>query len=173
MKKLTLALAVVAVAGLAQAASVSWKTTAVKIMNAAGDAVVSAGSATDYTATVTFWDATGATIIDLGSSAAGAVDTTASMGQYFGTVSDVFTNNKSYYAQLTLANDKWTITSEKAQFTIGDVDATINFTTGAGFATETAKITYGTGTWESVPEPTSGLLLLLGVAGLALKRKRA
>ena len=28
-------------------------------------------------------------------------------------------------------------------------------------------------TWQSVPEPTSGLLLLLGVAGLALKRKRA
>ena len=27
--------------------------------------------------------------------------------------------------------------------------------------------------WSSVPEPTSGLLLLLGVAGLALKRKRA
>ena len=28
-------------------------------------------------------------------------------------------------------------------------------------------------TMESVPEPTSGLLLLLGMAGLALKRKRA
>ena len=28
-------------------------------------------------------------------------------------------------------------------------------------------------TYSSVPEPTSGLLLLLGVAGLALKRKRA
>ena len=27
-------------------------------------------------------------------------------------------------------------------------------------------------TWESVPEPTSGLLLLLGVAGLALRRKQ-
>lgn len=27
--------------------------------------------------------------------------------------------------------------------------------------------------WQTVPEPTSGLLLLLGVAGLALKRKRA
>ena len=27
--------------------------------------------------------------------------------------------------------------------------------------------------WSSVPEPTSGLLLLLGVAGLALKRKCA
>ena len=39
------------------------------------------------------------------------------------------------------------------------------------------SIVSGTGsdhtTWQSVPEPTSGLLLLLGVAGLALKRKRA
>lgn len=33
--------------------------------------------------------------------------------------------------------------------------------------------TQGGGAWQSVPEPTSGLLLLLGVAGLALKRKRA
>jgi hypothetical protein len=28
-------------------------------------------------------------------------------------------------------------------------------------------------TWTAVPEPTSGLLMLLGVAGLALRRKRA
>lgn len=27
-------------------------------------------------------------------------------------------------------------------------------------------------TWQSVPEPTSGLLMLLGMAGLALRRKR-
>lgn len=27
--------------------------------------------------------------------------------------------------------------------------------------------------WQSVPEPTSGLLMLLGMAGLALRRKRA
>ena len=28
-------------------------------------------------------------------------------------------------------------------------------------------------TWQSIPEPTSGLLMLLGMAGLALRRKRA
>lgn len=38
------------------------------------------------------------------------------------------------------------------------------------FLTSTA---YTASDWKAVPEPTSGLLLLLGVAGLALKRKRA
>ena len=33
--------------------------------------------------------------------------------------------------------------------------------------------TAGPAGWTAAPEPTSGLLLLLGVAGLALKRKRA
>ena len=27
--------------------------------------------------------------------------------------------------------------------------------------------------WQAVPEPTSGLLMLVGLAGLALRRKRA
>ena len=38
-----------------------------------------------------------------------------------------------------------------------------------------ASITQAAGGWTStsVPEPTSGLLMLLGMAGLALRRKRA
>ena len=48
-------------------------------------------------------------------------------------------------------------------------------------ATLTSNVTFGNmqsatqsaSNWQVVPEPTSGLMLLLGVAGLALKRKRA
>lgn len=48
-------------------------------------------------------------------------------------------------------------------------------------ATSTAAITFGNmasstqnaGNWAAVPEPTSGLLMLLGMAGLALRRRRA
>ncbi len=47
---------------------------------------------------------------------------------------------------------------------------------GIKTATQTVlgEATYSSAGWYSaVPEPTSGLLMLLGVAGLALKRKRA
>ena len=42
------------------------------------------------------------------------------------------------------------------------------------WAVGTGSISFeGNGTWTAVPEPTSGLLMLLGMAGLALRRKRA
>lgn len=41
------------------------------------------------------------------------------------------------------------------------------------FAASTFNDTAGATGWTAVPEPTSGLLMLLGMAGLALKRKRA
>ena len=45
-------------------------------------------------------------------------------------------------------------------------------TTSKAFKTTSGAAYSGAG-WYAVPEPTSGLLLLLGMAGLALKRKRA
>ncbi|MBQ8125629.1 MAG: PEP-CTERM sorting domain-containing protein [Kiritimatiellae bacterium] len=47
--------------------------------------------------------------------------------------------------------------------------ATWKNTTGAGLTNLAATQS----TWTAVPEPTSGLLMLLGMAGLALRRKRA
>ena len=58
---------------------------------------------------------------------------------------------------------------------------TSDIKTASAQATSTITVNFGNmqaatqaaGNWQSVPEPTSGLLLLLGMAGLALKRKRA
>lgn len=47
-----------------------------------------------------------------------------------------------------------------------------NSTMAVGALKPASNFTYATAS-ASVPEPTSGLLLLLGMAGLALKRKRA
>ena len=77
------------------------------------------------------------------------------------------TVNYSIVLTGTLTDGKgadWTITS----------DAIVGSTTWAG--TGDIKImSAGPSQWSTaaVPEPTSGLLMLLGLAGLALKRKRA
>ena len=93
----------------------------------------------------------------------------------FSGVIDGTATGTSYLAQLVMSDASGnTITSEKAAFVTDSAAeyGPLNFSNGVGFTTETAKINYASG-WTAAPEPTSGLLLLLGVAGLALKRKRA
>lgn len=54
-------------------------------------------------------------------------------------------------------------------------DATFTSSTGTkmlAFGSQ-ATATQAAGAWTAVPEPTSGLLMLLGLAGLALRRKHA
>ena len=75
----------------------------------------------------------------------------------------MFKDSEGNLSQLVYASDMTT--------TVDDVYEVSGLTSdtwsGAGF-------TYATGgNFTAVPEPTSGLLLLLGMAGLALKRKRA
>lgn len=52
--------------------------------------------------------------------------------------------------------------------TLNASSTTANFAAG-----NVANYVNNSSNWQDIPEPTSGLLLLLGVAGLALKRKRA
>ena len=80
-----------------------------------------------------------------------------------------------YYAIMTLndAGDK------AAYMYLGDVSGTTATSPtqillyNAGWADDTKSITTGGFNTAVAPEPTSGLLILLGMAGLALKRKRA
>ena len=69
-------------------------------------------------------------------------------------------------------------TSYDFYFTAKDGDYLYTSTTVAGIAahaTQTKNVGFTGGSWTTtaVPEPTSGLLMLVGLAGLALRRRRA
>ena len=67
-----------------------------------------------------------------------------------------------------LATSEYFAYTETQSATVGAAGAPITLSWGA-FDTATGA----TGGWQAVPEPTSGLLMLVGLAGLALRRKRA
>ena len=76
--------------------------------------------------------------------------------------------------------DSSDLASAKNYFLVsGGAEKTATFTSATGMKAlawgSQASITQSAGGWTStsVPEPTSGLLMLLGMAGLALRRKRA
>ena len=57
-----------------------------------------------------------------------------------------------------------------------EADGSFKLSFGTATANQTASLNASSATWTAtgaVPEPTSGLLMLLGMAGLALRRKRA
>ena len=96
-------------------------------------------------------------------SSSASYDTTASQSAYF----VIFNGDKMYVsAAAGAAYDALNPTDVKAiEF---GAQTSVSKATFADTTT-----TYAGAGWYAVPEPTSGLLMLLGMAGLALKRKRA
>lgn len=173
MKKLLTLVGTALAVGFANAAAVSWNSGTFSEGFKGPDGATLASS-TAYTMIVSFYsDEAGNTLVGSESTVTSAKPN----GAYNTKTADVFDAETTYYVKaLIKANDgsaKWE--TAIASFTTGATgDVTINFKTGSGFDTATQK--WASGGWEtggSVPEPTSGLLVLVGLAGLALRRKRA
>ena len=173
MKKLIVAAAIVCTAAFAQAATVNWTISGVK--NSEGNAPTAGWAVMAF---YTAKDAGSAAIVSaIESKTAGALafdtqelavsmkkgkygpadatvaalDTTKNYDFYFVVFNDAVATKATEYAMVSVPNIEYSSLAANYK-AAGDF-------TGA--------------TWQSVPEPTSGLLMLLGVAGLALRRRRA
>ncbi|MBR5457665.1 MAG: PEP-CTERM sorting domain-containing protein [Kiritimatiellae bacterium] len=176
MKKIMVMLGAIALAVCANAAAVSWQSGAVYTTD--GSAKVGKGN-TDYLVTINFFtDAAGANAVTglTGDLSLGQAGTGS---KYSGTV-DGFAAGTTYYTQLLVTTEGFEAKSAIVAFTTpANGDVALNFSDGGGFdtaytfSTQTAGAWQATGSTGDVPEPTSGLLLLVGAAALALKRKVA
>ena len=192
MKKLMIALAAVAVGIAANAASFTW-TTSGRIYDGSGNSgsdyyakgqtaylmFVSTISQADLVESFNTSSATAMSTVTGGKATSATVNSEGKVEVTTPFSSSVTESQTAYY--VIFANDKMYVSgTTSAPYNSLDPDevGAINFSaeTSLSRATLDAANGYSTAGWyqaSAVPEPTSGILLLLGVAGLALKRKRA
>lgn len=158
--------AIVMAVSSVQAASFAWKTSGIKAVEGSGTITCSAILTAYATGTDTVIGTWNGDIVN-------GVLNGASTGLTIS--SDSFTTGSKYdfiFVATTTVDDKeyvWTSTTKSG--------ITAQATSTPSLSWFAANHTTGEGInangWAAVPEPTSGLLMLLGMAGLALKRKRA
>ena len=184
MKKLMFLLAAVAIAASVHAATVSWGSTTMysaegaKVKDSVTVYVYMLADADAYNGLTDIWGTYGA---DVKAGGAGADNKTTS-GKYTSKATVPSPDgsavaNTTYYAAIIATigtGDSMKYYAEKASVTTGD-DGNGGYTTfGAGHLdTAASAATSWKATSSSVPEPTSGLLMLVGLAGLVLRRRRA
>ena len=186
MKKLILTAAIVCATVVTQAATANWKVSAANIFDGTGTTTKYAGGAYFFdaksisqSALFALFDADNG--LDLsaqtgylssGTVANGVINANAAVNQF-----GAFEQASGYqdFFFVLVDGDKMFLSDVKSVQAPGtDNVQTITF----GAQTAGSKLTtegyMSAGQWaQSVPEPTSGLLVLLGMAGLALRRRRA
>ena len=184
MKKLMIALAVAAFAGFAQAATCSWGSGAFRTATSAEGGWSSTGvNSAGALVTMSIYLIDASTYTDLASASqkdlfdsysTKMADLTgqnknANTGALIGAIT---INEDDAFAgvQYAVAIATYTDANYGDMYMATRVQASFNSATSKGSAT---SIFTPVSNWQSVPEPTSGLLMRLGMAGLALRRRRA
>ena len=155
MKKLLILAAILVVGGVVNAASFKW----------AGANVYGPDGTTKFTGTAYLYcDALGADALSSAAVTSGAIASTT-----FSVASAVADTTYDFYYVITTEYK-----GSEVSFTSATKSATASDTGTPNIAFGNQQsATQAAGAWAAVPEPTSGLLMLLGMAGLALRRRRA
>ena len=168
MKKLMIIAAVVMAVVSAKAASVDWKVTGTS--SQVGYTVYLLAAAPEKYASVT---ELAAAAVDTGSIASAGRGVYSASGTAANTAITATSMADAYFVILKSA-DATEYTYVKQDMSARVYDPANQESSKGTFSTSTATILAGTtSSFQTVPEPTSGLLMLLGMAGLALRRKRA
>lgn len=170
MRKLLLIIAISVVSYATNAAAFKWtsgKLLAPNLDGTVSETTASKASGT-WIATVTLYDdascITAISGITGNSSSTVNIMTSAITGTFGGAK---FEANQTYYAILELS---YTTASGTQTLKTGAESITIK---GTGDTSITFSEAVSSASWTAVPEPTSGLIMLLGLTGLALRRKLA
>ena len=185
MKKLMIVAAIVCAAAVSNAAAFSWKTAKTGgAVNAFEGGSIVASTAYIFTsdqasAIVTAFaegkDWTSSALDTSAIATTGKIATKSDTFEYGGAGTAATINAIFAFTEKVEGKDYLYVSTVGTANGPATGSAVINFTEG-GVGTTVMDVSKGyssAGWYAAVPEPTSGLLMLLGVAGLALRRRRA